>query len=117
MNLSGKSENLRNTHTILSARRSLLLHREKQLSQRKMVHSLLQKTAVLFLLSSAVGAFADPTPLPISALPAASTISGADIVPIVQSGTTKKASFTTQQAFWQSLFQPLDGDLTSLSAL
>lgn len=60
---------------------------------------------------------ADPTPLPISALPAASSVSGSDVGPIVQSGTTKKASFTVQKTYWDTFYQPLDGDLTALSAL
>lgn len=53
----------------------------------------------------------------ISALPAASSVTGADVVPIVQSGTTKKASFTVQKSLWDSFYQPLDGDLTALAAL
>lgn len=53
----------------------------------------------------------------ISALPAATTVTGSDVVPIVQTGTTKKASFTVQQGLWDTKYQPLDGDLTALAAL
>lgn len=60
---------------------------------------------------------ANAADIAISALPAATSVSGSDVVPIVQSGTTKKASFTVQQNLWESLFQPLDGDLTALAAL
>lgn len=53
----------------------------------------------------------------ISALPAASSINAADVGPIVQSGTTKKASFTVQKTYWDTFYQSLDADLTALSAL
>ncbi len=55
--------------------------------------------------------------VPISSLPAASSVTGSDVVPIVQSGTTKKSTFTVQKGLWDSFYQPLDGDLTALSAL
>ena len=79
------------------------------------MRSLLNKLVALCLLF--VASSASAADIAISALPAASSLNGSDVVPIVQSGTTKKASFTTQQTFWQSLFQPLDGDLTAIAAL
>jgi hypothetical protein len=76
---------------------------------------LLNKCAIaLSLFFSATTFGAD---VPISGLPAASTVSGADIVPIVQSGTTKKATFTVQKNLWDTFYQPLDADLTALAAL
>lgn len=53
----------------------------------------------------------------ISALPAATTVAGADVVAGVQSGTTKKFSFTVQKGLWDTFYQPLDGDLTALAGL
>ncbi len=55
--------------------------------------------------------------VPISSLPAASSVTGSDVAPIVQSGTTKKATFTVQKGLWDTFYQPLDGDLTAISAL
>lgn len=67
---------------------------------------------VFLVLTSAHGA-----DVAISALPAASSVSGSDVVPIVQSATTKKASFTVQKGLWDTFYQPLDGDLSALAAL
>jgi hypothetical protein len=69
----------------------------------------------IFLLLFASPAFG--ADVPISALPPATTVSGADVVPIVQSATTKKASFTVQKSLWDSYYQPLNSDLTAISAL
>jgi len=77
------------------------------------MNSLWSKVAVFLLLCVPARA-AD---IAISALPAASSVTGADVVPIVQSATTKKATFTVQKNLWDTYYQPLDGDLTALAAL
>lgn len=68
------------------------------------------------LLALSIGT-AQAADIAISALPAATTVTGSDVVPIVQSATTKKASFTVQKGLWDTFYQPVDGDLTALSAL
>ncbi len=55
--------------------------------------------------------------VPISSLPAASSVTGSDVVPIVQSGTTKKSTFTVQKGLWDTFYQPKDADLTAIAAL
>jgi hypothetical protein len=78
------------------------------------MRSWLSKLGLIFPLLPALAFGAD---IKISDLPAATSISGSDVVPIVQSSTTKKASFTVQKGLWDTFYQPLDGDLTALAAL
>ena len=53
----------------------------------------------------------------ISDMPAATSVTGSDVVPVVQGGVNKKVTFTVQQALWDGHYQPLDADLTALAAL
>jgi hypothetical protein len=69
----------------------------------------LSKIILAILLAPSLTSAAD---IAISALPAASTVNGADVVPIVQSGTTKKASFTVQTSFFDGQYAPLARTLT-----
>src|SRR5215813_13027822 len=112
MNSLKKSENSRSINTVLSGPQSLRQPRKWTFWSLKAVTILSLKAVTAFLLNSAQGA-----DVPISGLPAATSVSGSDVVPIVQSATTKKASFTVQRGLWDTIYQPLDGDLTALAAL
>src|SRR5215813_10564180 len=112
MNSLKKSENSRSINTVLSGPQSLRQPRKWTFWSLKAVTILSLKAVTAFLLNSAQGA-----DVPISGLPAATSVSGSDVVPIVQSATTKKASFTVQRGLWDTIYQPLDADLTALAAL
>ncbi len=122
MNSLERSEASPNTLTKSSARQfpRRMLERLSQLKaattsqQNRGTHLSLTKVIFGGLLFSASAFGAD---VPISSLPAASSVTGADVVPIVQSGTTKKSTFTVQKGLWDTFYQPLDGDLTAISAL
>ena len=123
MNSSNKMGKKLSILTILLDRWYLPRHREKMLSpqkaaiilrQREVTRLSLNKVTVVLCAFASTSFAAD---VPISALPAASSVTGSDVVPIVQSGTTKKATFTVQQSLWDARYQPLDGDLTAIAAL
>src|SRR6266478_3118765 len=123
MNSSNTPENSRNIHTKLSARRSSRHRPERISSLRKAEIASPQKPGIKFLLNKIIAtaflfsATAFGADVPITGLPAASSINTGDIVPIVQSGTTKKATFVIQKLLWDTYYQPLDADLTALATL
>jgi hypothetical protein len=121
MNLLNKSEVLQSTLIkSLDLLYSLLMpdHQSPQKqeiqSQRKQETTLsLSKFIILGLLFCGSLNAAD---IPISGLPAASSVGGGDIIPIVQSGATKKATFTIQKSYYTGYFGPIDAHyLTSQS--